>query len=134
MRSEEIAGNGVARTMRTVGLLATALFLAACSNGGGQQSSPKTTVSYRPPLTTVPCARSPRGSCLVPGIPVSTWTNADTRAFMVNWDDNVAKGTLLATALGAVDELRHEARRCGRLAEHTRTDCWNDYHEPGAEG
>jgi hypothetical protein len=70
-------------------VLAVVLVLALGGGGGGQQSSPTTTVSPQPPGTYVPGI--PPG---LPGIPVDTWTNADTRAFRVNWDDNVAKGTL----------------------------------------
>jgi hypothetical protein len=88
-RNQFIAG-GVAATV----VLVVSLALALGSGGGGQQSSPPTTASPQPPLTTVPGARGPLGPRLVPRIPVNTWTNADTRAFIVNWDDNAANGTL----------------------------------------
>jgi hypothetical protein len=87
------------------------LSAAACSSGGGSTHGlPTTTISPVPQSRArLSCTPSPGGHCLVPGIPVSTWTNGDIRAFIVNWDaardslDPISKTVSAGCALAATE-------------------------------
>lgn len=94
---------------RLLAVVVSGLFVVACSSGASQTTPTSTVPSVPPSQARLSCTRSPRGGCLVPGIPVSTWTNSDVRAFLVNWDagraslDPITKTISAGCALAATE-------------------------------